>query len=262
MIEKLVLGTAKWGSEISRKVAFDLLDHFSAAGGRFIDAATNYPIDGIHENYGLANKFISEWIALNSGTNIEIFIKIGSKNNSGSSDHDLSAKSLEKQIELLQDRFGSNLVGLGVHWDNRGNCLVEEIRETTEFFGNLHKKGFRIGISGVQNKEAYSETAPDLADIWEIQVKETHMNREIRDSYIKYFPEAKYLAYGINGEFASVRKNHEEGLLFKINAQIVFSKRHNYKKSLTSILQLGEIQKVIIGPRKTEQLKSVLKWTK
>jgi aryl-alcohol dehydrogenase-like predicted oxidoreductase len=260
VIDRLVLGTAKWGSEVERKSAFQLLDDFSAAGGRFIDAATNYPIDRNLDNHGLANKYILEWIELNPKIKLEVFIKIGSKNNSGSPEHDLSAKSLEKEIKLLQNTFGDNLSGLGVHWDNRGDDLIEEIRETIELFRSTHENGFRIGISGIENKKAYFETASDLVDLWEIQVKETHNNSGIRETYLPFFPRAKYLAYGISTGFELEVQNQKKNSIQRIHRSIEISKESFYQKTIKTMLRDDKIYRVIIGPRKNEQLTSILKW--
>ena len=189
-MESLILGSARWGSKIDKGTVFKMLDKFIEHGGRQIDGAVNYPINGIAKDFGLANRYLSEWISLNSEVDLNIFIKLGSINNSGGPESDLSAKVLHKNFEILQQDFGTSLGGIGVHWDNRGIDRIEQINETIQQFSCLHDNGFRIGMSGVKEIETYSQLAPNLQNAWEIQVKENVDDHTIRESYMNFFPEA------------------------------------------------------------------------
>ena len=51
MINRLVLGTAKWGSEVDIDAAFSILNTFVNYGGTHIDTSTNYPINGIESDF-------------------------------------------------------------------------------------------------------------------------------------------------------------------------------------------------------------------
>jgi aryl-alcohol dehydrogenase-like predicted oxidoreductase len=258
MIEKLALGTARWGSEIDIKTVFKLLDRFVESGGRYIDSATNYPINGVAEDFGLANKILSKWISLNLDVDLSIFVKLGSVSNSGGPESDLSAERIYNDFESLHHKFGKSFGGVGVHWDNRGIDKVEQIKETIQQLALFHKNGFRIGISGLREVGTYSSLAPSLQNVWEIQVKEKVNDHSIRDSYLSFFPYASYFVYGINGRrllsSASIQGSKE------VNRQSEQqeSNADRYFLWIKTILDRNGVDKVIIGPRTLQQLDSVL----
>lgn len=258
MIESLILGSAKWGADVSKKTAFALLDKFVEAGGIYVDGAMNYPINSVVEDFGLANRYLSEWISLNPEVNLNVFVKLGSVNNFGGPEHDLSPKTINRNFELLQQIFGSSLGGVGVHWDNRGLDEVDQIKATIEEFDRFHHKGFRIGMSGVKEIKSYFELGPKLRDFWEIQVKETIDDHTIRENYAQFFSKASYLVYGINsgkklttcsvqGSFENDNENQKQE-----------SKADLYFFWIKKILESHQVKKVILGPRTVQQLDSIL----
>jgi len=252
MIKSLVLGTAKWGSLVDKTIAFQILDKFVDSGGRLIDSATNYPINGVRKDFGLANKFLVDWITQNPGVDLNVFVKLGAIDNLGGPNNDLSGKSLHRSVEMLQQSFEQSLGGLGVHWDNRGIDDSDEISETLQQFNQLHQTGYRIGFSGVRIAETYMRLAPNLRNSWEIQVKETVGSHTVRDGYLPFFPKASYFVYGISGNNALPKddvndiQTHES------------SKADLYFFSIREILENHEVEKVIIGPRTTEQIESLV----
>ena len=258
MIGSLILGSARWGSKIDKVTVFKMLDKFIEYGGRQIDSATNYPINGIAKDFGLANRYLSEWISLNSEVDLSVFIKLGSINNSGSSESDLSGKVVHQNFEILQQDFGTNLGGIGIHWDNRGVESVEQINETIQQINSFYDDGFRIGMSGVKEIQTYLQLAPNLQNVWEIQVKENVDDHTIRDRYMNFFPKATYVAYGIYSSNLAIRTLKTGKLGKEIHDEKEKVKADLYFKSIKKILESNEVKKVIIGPRTLQQLDSIL----
>jgi aryl-alcohol dehydrogenase-like predicted oxidoreductase len=258
MIESLILGSARWGSRIDKVIVFKMLDKFIEYGGRQIDASTNYPINGLARDFGLANRYLSEWISLNSKIDLNVFVKLGSINNSGGPESDLSGKFVHQNFERLQEDFGTNLGGIGVHWDNRGIDQVAEINETIQQINRYYDDGFRIGMSGVKEVKTYLQLAPNLQNVWEIQVKENIEDHTIRDRYMNFFPQASYVVYGINSSTPASRILKASKLDREIQAEKQKDKADLYSYSIKRILEYNEVKKVIIGPRTLQQLDSIL----
>ncbi len=192
----LVLGTALWGWGVERAQAMALLDRFAEAGGRLVDSAPNYPLSKRPEDFGLALRWIAEWLAAQGGAPLGVSVKLGATDNLGGPQASLSRSFLEVSQEILLGRFGPALAGLAVHWDNRDE--PEAIAETLDVFRGFAAAGCAIGFSGVRHPELYAAAAPDLANRWHIQVKENAATCEARERYRPHFPAARYLAYGIN----------------------------------------------------------------
>lgn len=200
----LLLGTALWGWGINRTEAHQLLDRFITLGGTSVDTAVNYPINQRPEDFGLAARWLTEWLSVNGSKTAEILFKVGAEDNMGSPNTNLSSAHLRTTITQAQQSFGAALTTLAIHWDNRG--LVQDthtddeaaITETLAVMSALHRSGLAIGFSGVKNPQLYRQLAPDLAAHWLIQVKENAQTCAARQYYQPLFPEARYLAYGIN----------------------------------------------------------------
>jgi len=198
--KNILLGTALWGWSINQHTAFDLLENFLDKGGNFIDVATNYPINKSKEDYGLAIKWLSKWKKFNQSHKFSLLIKIGSVDNLGNFDVDLSPKNIIDTTNRLKDTFEDSLSCISVHWDERGNNISDDklIHETVKTFSIIRDSGLAIGLSGVKFPGAYYKADPTLSDHWLIQVKENFITTKSRNSYEVFFPSAKYLAYGIN----------------------------------------------------------------
>lgn len=258
MIERLVLGSAKWGWSIEQRTVFALLDDFVHAGGQYIDAATNYPINGCREDWGLANRILCDWLRSNPGVSLGIFVKLGSVNNSGKSENNLTPSYLKTQLSDLQFMFGGSLKGVGVHWDNRGEEEEEQIAETIAFLRLCYEKGLRVGFSGIKSKNIYLNVDRDLSNQWEIQVKESSNNSEIRETYLEFFPDARYFAYGV-GKLTPLKKhNLDKSRQFRSSDIPKEIPENFYLTSVSKLIEQNIVKKIIIGPRTTHQLGEVL----
>ena len=258
MINRLVLGTAKWGSEVDIDAAFSILNTFVNYGGTHIDTSTNYPINGIESDFGLAIKMINSWCDLNPNIDLKVFCKIGSLDNSGTTRSDLSSSRIQLEVERLQSILGKRLTGIGIHWDNRGPESVDEISGTLLEISKIHEMGYSVGFSGVTFGSIYSELAPNLREVWEIQVKETIGNCEARKRYCDNFPNSTFLAYGVGGKKNINGKQNQEFETPGNSNHASISSRETYAQKVEKVLTGGGIHKVILGPRNHIQLEQTL----
>lgn len=274
----LALGTALWGWGVDKLTAFELLDTFVAAGGRMIDAAANYPINGVAADCGKAMKWLAEWCQQNPDVILSVLVKVGSLDNSGKPDFDLNPVALFEHERRLRDLFGSNLSVIAVHWDNRTLAEVSAIEETVGAMADIKSRGLGIGFSGVKSPDAYLKAAPALASEWLIQVKENPLTNKARITYSQSFPDAKYFAYGIN--MGGVKKLRDkarasvtlrgisipEELVDRVSSYIAQEK--DTKPQLRSMVEFSlalattnpHLHGLIIGPRNPSQLNHTLQF--
>lgn len=275
--KRLILGTALWGWGVSKKEAFLILDNFVENGGLYIDCATNYPINKNIKDYGLALLWIEEWIKINN-KRLFIIVKVGSIDNLGTPNFDLSSNNILTVSKKLIDTFGDSLGCISVHWDNRTeNKDFKLVQETVIALKEVKEKNnLSIGLSGIKNSRFYYEAMPDLADDWIIQCKENFLTQEARLNYQEYFPLAKYYAYGIN--MGGIKLSDEKSVSARIR-EINYSSK--LKDVISTSLQDNLIidnglstvndlnmafiflktifNGIIIGPRTVEQLISTFK---
>lgn len=275
--KRLILGTALWGWGVDKRDAFQILDHFVENGGSLIDVATNYPINKIPSDYGLALEYISGWIRSRRHKGLQVILKLGAIDNLGSSQFDLSRGRIESMVEEAHNLLSESLFCVSVHWDNRGQTLDDYagIEETAEALRELNEKGFKIGLSGIRNPAAYQEfLGACCEDLW-IQVKENLLTHSARDNYEQVFPNAKYLAYGLNMGGLKIEKyrskssrelrniTHPEWLVDSVKS---FVADNGLYPQVTSVSDLTlfhafcneKLSGVILGPRTQAQLKGAL----
>lgn len=190
------LGTALWGWGVDRATVFRLLDRYYESGGRLVDTAANYPINGSVSDFGAAPRLIRDWLAANPGVQLGVLHKIGSVNNLGGPETALTPSDLFVSTELASGLYGSSLATISIHWDNRDSA--DEISATVETLLKLADEGFEIGFSGVKRPDLYRQACGDRYADWRIQVKENAATQAARDHYTPHFPKARYIAYGIN----------------------------------------------------------------
>ena len=276
----LVLGTALWGWGIERKDAYELLELFFENGGTIVDTAINYPISSRKEDFGLAIKWLADWRALHPQFKFSLIVKVGAVDNIGSSDVDLSSRSITNTTSRLRDEFGDSLACISIHWDNRGGDVSDYylIEQTVDAMSKIEISNLSIGMSGIRFPELYYRANPSLSEKWIIQVKENFATSSAREAYHTFFPQAKYLAYGINlgGLKIEPSKNYSSIELRKIcvpqalvNTLSEFiSTNRSFQPSPTTLNELALavshanpwIAGVIIGPRNATQLISTLSY--
>jgi aryl-alcohol dehydrogenase-like predicted oxidoreductase len=272
----LILGTALWGWSVDRVTAHHILDKYVALGGHIIDTAVNYPINKKPEDFGLAVTWISDWIKVNGPEDLSVLVKIGSTDNIGGTSSDLGVANIIHSEAFLRYHFNKALAAIAIHWDNRGEEGNDHdgISKTINALSKLQETGLSIGFSGVKRPDLYLKLAPELADKWWIQVKENVLTSEAYLNYVKYFPKAHYLAYGINmgGLTSEVQSENSsavlrgikrpENLIERLSAFI--NTNHKLEPAPKSLNELALLSSfinpalcgVIIGPRNKKQLEN------
>lgn len=278
--KKLILGTAMWGWSVSRNTAYDILDKFLLNGGGFVDTATNYPINKQDKDFGVAIRWLSEWQKNNQNSKLSLIAKIGSINNMGGPETDLSQRNIFDATKKLRDLFELSLSCISIHWDDRKNDNANQkaIAETVSAMARLREEGLNIGLSGIKNPMCYYLANPTLAKHWMIQVKENLMTSAPRLAYQTFFPNAKYFAYGINmggikiGEYSSNSSVNlrnikiESKLVERAQAFLESGHRIDPRPKTFNELSLAfghnntSLAGVIIGPRNVSQLEESLNY--
>lgn len=280
--KKLVLGTALWGWGIDRHEAYQLLEHFIQSGGSIVDTATNYPINKHKEDFGLAVSWMADWVQQHGDVDLALTVKIGSKDNMGSPEANLTPDNIERTSDTLQSQFGNALSCISIHWDNRADEEHQRvaIAQTVDAMSKLEQAGVSIGLSGIKYPKLYFNADPTLAEKWIIQVKENFMTRAAREAYQTWFPKAKYLAYGINlgGLKIEAPKTNSSIELRQINIPQSLAEQlgkflhsnHGFEPRPTTLNELAlaasyvnpSLSGVVIGPRNVMQLVDTLAYWK
>lgn len=278
--KKIILGTALWGWGVDKKDAFELLDAYVDSGGTTVDTASNYPINGVASDCGKASQWLGEWIKQNPSVELSVLLKMGAVDNMGSSDTELTAIAVRDAVAHYQDVLTDKLSIVAVHWDNRDRASISAISETLNEFQALRRSGLEVGFSGVKHPQIYRELAPELSNDWWIQVKENALTRASRAHYSPHFPNARYLAYGINmggvkshssqsGSSVALRGIHQpDELIEKISSFI--SDENVWDRAPKGIVEFSlalamsnpNLAGIIIGPRDIGQLEHTLEFCK
>ena len=194
--KKLVLGTAMWGWTIEKKECLKILDYFYEKGFRCIDTASNYPINNKTNYFRYSENILKEWISHNKISDLEIYVKIGSTDNSGNSFNNLSFSFLLMNYQYYIQKFGRNLKNFMVHWDNRDS--VSSIHLTIKALEIIKSKGVDIGLSGIKNPNIYYETQRKSILNCTFQLKHNIFSSDF-ERYSMFNDKGKFLVYGING---------------------------------------------------------------
>lgn len=192
-----ILGTAMWGWTLDKDNAFRLADRFYGAGGRQFDTASNYPIDKDPEHFGLAARWLAEWLEMRGAEEAEVIVKVGALTNDGGPQNDLSPAFLADALDDCRALFGPALATFSLHWDDREDR--DAIAETVEVFGAAREGELAIGLSGIARPDLYHALAPDLAAHWRIQIKHNPLTREAYGHYRPFRGHRRFIAYGLNG---------------------------------------------------------------
>ncbi|MFN0016203.1 MAG: aldo/keto reductase [Saprospiraceae bacterium] len=195
--KKLQLGTAQWGWTVPRDEAFRLLDTWLASGHRSVDAATNYPINKIPDDFRAAERILLEYVEAHGLHDLDITMKIGTTDNMRSPDTNLAPSFVLLMAAEYARLFRDNLRVLMLHWDNRDD--PSSIRGTLEAFAKAHADmGLRPGISGANHPEAYRKAAEGLDLEFDIQLKHNVLISHLPRYAVFSEPGHRRFAYGIN----------------------------------------------------------------
>lgn len=280
--KRLVLGTAMWGWLVPRGECFNILaarDEASAIN--WIDCATNYPINGNQRDHGIALRWLSEWFESHTNDLCRVFVKVGSLKNDGKSHCDLSFDNLIGEALRLREILGHHLGGVGIHWDNR-NLTTDSIKafqDTVEFLRWARRENLKVGFSGVKDPQAYAELAPDLADVWTIQVRESPLSQSGREQLRVYFPLSEYWVYGINDR--GLRMDSRPSLTWDTRGRRLTTDQIRLADEMWAVEQASAdpprswselafrtvysragVDGIIIGPRSVKQMEESVGWVR
>lgn len=250
-MQQLILGTSRWGFEIDKDMARVIFDTYVETCHLqriipIIDSATNYPINRNIRDYKLANYWLHEFSNGVSGDQVGIINKLGSLNNAGTEENNLSATHLQLQLEESLSLFGDKLKGVGIHWDKRN--VESEVRETLDWLAST-SRDFKIDpwLSGIKSIGLYSKILEQTNLSLNVQVRETIHDRSQRIEYLKHkeFFHQKYFVYGINGGGSR-------------NMSGCRSQQQENDMNMMHVMNDIETSGLIIGPRTNEQLESSL----
>lgn len=239
-MKEICLGTAMWGWSIDKSSAFELLDFFYAQGGRFIDTATNYPINSHVESYLAAVKLIENWSKTNGIHDLRVIYKLGSVSNNNDPICDLTPDAIARNADNAANMLGANLYNLMLHWDNRDD--VEAIHSTlNELSNQCEAKSCRLGLSGIKNVSHYRNVLQAL------QVK--HIDVEAKSNFLingeqhyseLYAKDTRVWAYGISGSGLKLDPNE-----YRKDSYVTLTRGANYHDAMLPERNLEQLQTLI-----------------
>lgn len=269
----LILGTALWGWSISRVECFKLLDKFYLEGFREIDTATNYPINKKDHFFRFAEDLLGEWIKTNKVEDLKIIEKVGSIDNSGAPENNLTYSFLLMSYDYYLEKFGSNLANIMIHWDNRGSEL--EIGQTIEALSIIAENNLGVGLSGIKYPEIYLRLSEKYRLQYTIEFKHNIFNSSY-EHYKSFHGKNRFLVYGINAGGINFLNKYNKSSSVKLR-NVDTEKFQSYVQRLSSLINSSElsgpfdigsfnnlslvyaynspeVSGIIIGPSKLEQL--------
>jgi len=281
-MKKLALGTAIWGWAVDKKSCFKLLDVFYKSGERYIDTASNYPINGLLKDRYASENIISEWIIFNGIKDLNIIYKLGSIKNINTPENNLSPEFLETEFKRIITKFNGNNIILMIHWDNRKETL--EIQNSLKKLINLTNT--KIGFSGIKYPNKYNEAIKEIGYNKSLYIE---AKSNIHKSFIEHYKgfnnnQTRVFAYGISvsglkldskdyskDSYLNLVRDesfHQEIMTNDLKSKIKNLKLKNKKiKSMYHIgIMLSELNEdlygYIIAPRNITQLLDVLNFRK
>ena len=267
-----------WGWSVDQSTGLSLLDCFYDNGGRWVDTAKNYPLNGDPAQFMFAENVIEQWLKSNKVDDLKIIAKVGSLSNELTVNNDLSAGYLQSEYQRLAEKFGVNLQLLMIHWDNRDQ--LDEITESVNELLTLNRA--MIGLSGIKNPSLYAlalEQAQFSGELF-LQMKYNFLHRAALTHYqaLQCFAPKK-LAYGIG--MSGLKLNKDD---YQSSSYVKLVRDENYHdqwltpqriKQIESLLQKYQIDRnlyqlallfcqaethldgYIIGPSKLCQLENI-----
>ncbi|MBR9921669.1 MAG: hypothetical protein GYB31_12595 [Bacteroidetes bacterium] len=269
----LLLGTALWGWTVPKEICFQLLDQYYAAGYRQLDAATNYPINKTESDFRKSETILLEWIAAHGISDLQVIMKVGSLNNLGGPENNLSQAFLLLNLADYTEKLGTNLDTFMIHWDNRND--KEEIKASLQVLKQAQNQGLRVGLSGIKHPEVYAELNKTARLPFRIEIKH-NVFQSAWSHYQTFQAEAEFLTYGINAGGLKLSRDYRTDSSSKvrnIDEKILEDKRerleelvktsgNNNRPPLSRFYQLGMLHAyytpgvggIIVGPSRPEQL--------
>ena len=250
----IFLGTASWGIKVSKEQAKDILAEFYSNGFRWIDTATNYPIDMVPEHFGLTLSWLKEFI--NEFPGIHIYVKAGSATNLNTPKQLISRDYFELCYQRLRAYFGDTFAGLAIHWDQGEND--EKVAELLSFLASSRQDNFEVGLSGITNLTQYSVKGVgyDIPWIYQINASPFTENLENRVAHIRSnFPKSAILGYNLLGGLAGAGMTTPNARIEEISRILNMDWNASKTQIIHEVLKRGLAMKLdgfVLGPTKKE----------
>jgi len=240
-----ILGTANWLNGIPKKEIPKILDIFYEMGAREIDIAPNYPINSNKDYFEGAIHSLKDWINNNNISDLDIILKLGSTNNLGTKENNLSHKFLKQQLEKYNQLLRSNISTISIHWDPRKTEKdnYDEVYDSLEFLENCYNNGFKIGFSGVECLEIYTNYFRLKPIELNIQAKANIFERDNIPFIKKSFPDSKIIAYGI---FFGARRRKLNGTINDILSKEEYHKCMNLITACNKAVEVKNIYELCV----------------
>jgi len=195
-MKRLALGTALWGWGVNKEHCFKLLDIFYDHGERYIDTASNYPMNGLEVSRYASEDILSEWIKLNEINDLKIIYKLGSTLNYNTPVNNLNPAFIDEETQRINDKFGENNLIRMIHWDERDDKV--SIEKTIKKMIELPSLGF--GLSGIKMPSKHFDIINQIyagEDVY-IEVKSNLLESNISKYKIHHNFNPRFFAYGIS----------------------------------------------------------------
>lgn len=254
--DSIFLGTAGWGDKVVKSAAFELLSTYYQHGYRWIDTATNYPINRNPKDYGLAIGWLSDFQS--DFPDLKIFVKAGSRTNLGEPGSFINASYFDLLFEMLIGQLGDGFAGLGVHWDD--NSSGDDRSMLLDFFAQIHQRGYQIGLSGIAGKESYSGDSIGRSLPWIYQLNLSPVRGvEIESEFAeirKHFPKARICGYNTLGGISARDLVNSPNRMMALSASVGEFEGKNENEILNRVIRRAlekEVDTLIIGPTNASQ---------
>lgn len=237
-MKKLALGTSLWGWSINKKTCFNLLDVFYSSEGRYIDTASNYPINNLKISRYFSENIISEWLKINNINDLKVIYKAGSISNNNVPLNDLSIDFLKDEYKRINEKFKSNLSVFMIHWDNRNDS--NEISKTIKTI--LKFKDCYMGFSGLENVDLYKNELNkiDFQEPYYLEIKSNILKSNISHYKPLICNKSKIFSYGISVSGLKIDKSS-----YHSNSYVSLLKSKDYHDSLMSKSLLKKINQIL-----------------
>jgi aryl-alcohol dehydrogenase-like predicted oxidoreductase len=169
------LGTMTFGAEADEETSHAILDHYTEAGGRFIDTADVY-------SWGASEEIIGSWLARSSSDGVVVATKARFAMGDGPDDVGAGRRHLVKALDASLARLGVEVIDLyQMHaWDP--NTSLEETLETLNEFvvsGKVRHIGVSNYLGWHLERAAQITSRRDWSPVVSLQPQYSLLSREI-----------------------------------------------------------------------------------
>jgi len=143
---KIGLGTGRFGTRVSEKLSYQMLDYFLEQGGNVIDTARNY-YEWVENGRGKSEETIGKWMSLRKcRDDVRISTKGGVRNEGKTFIVNLSKEALTKEVHESLSALQTDHVDIYLLHRDEPERAVGEIMETLQGISELAKPVL-LGVS-------------------------------------------------------------------------------------------------------------------